>query len=528
MGGSATVPRPAGGTSARRRAALAGVLATAVALGLAELAAAAAGARSLVVAVADVVIDAAPGWLERFAIATLGTADKPALVVGVLAVSGLVGAGLGRLATTRLALACAGLVAFGALGVAAALRDPGAPPGAPVLAGAVGAVGGVAALVALTRAARAAAGGPGGSVETDPTAWGRRRFLALATTSAAVAVLAAAGGRVLAAPRLERVRQAIRLPRPARTAGPVPAGASLAVAGITPLHVPNEDFYRIDTALVVPEVDTDGWALEVTGLVERPFRITYDELLALPHVEADVTLACVSNEVGGGLVGNARWQGVPLRDLLARAGVRPEATQVMGRSVDGFSAGFPVELALREGTGPGDAGALVAVGMNGEPLPRAHGFPARLVVPGLYGYVSATKWLRAVELTTFEEEGYWIPRGWAREGPVKTQSRIDVPRGGTVPAGRVPVAGVAWAPGRGISRVEVRVDDGPWVPARLADSLGVDAWRQWVHAWDATPGEHTISVRATDGTGAVQTARTAPPAPDGATGHHTVRVRVTG
>jgi DMSO/TMAO reductase YedYZ molybdopterin-dependent catalytic subunit len=323
---------------------------------------------------------------------------------------------------------------------------------------------------------------------------------------------------------VERVRAAVRIPRPQRSAPPVAAGAELDVPGLSPLFTPNADFYRIDTALSVPRVDPARWSLEVRGMVDEPFTLSYDELLALPHVEADVTLSCVSNMVGGDLVGNARWQGVPLHVLLERAGVRPGATQLLGRSVDGFSAGFPTELAVAIPE------AMVAVAMNGEPLPADHGFPARIVVPGLYGYVSATKWLQAIELTTFEAvEGYWIPRGWAREGPVKTQSRIDVPRpSSTVPAGRTAVAGVAWAPTRGIERVEVQVDDGAWVEARLADALHVDTWRQWVHEWEATPGRHTLAVRATDGTGETQTAERTPVAPDGATGRHTIEVVVEG
>lgn len=515
---------PPGDAQARRRAGVAGLLATAVALGVAELVAGALGTRSLVVGIGDVVIDRVPGWLERFAISTLGTADKPVLLAGILVVTAVIGGGLGRLATTRLALACAGLVAFGVLGFAAALTDARTGPATAGAVAASGAVAGVTALVLLTRAAGPAR--PGRSVDTDPRLFERRRFLALATSSAAVGVLGAAGGRLLAAPRVDRLRQAIRLPSPTTTAAPLTPDATLDVEGLSPLRTPNADFYRIDTALLVPEVDPAGWTLEIRGMVDRPFTLTYDELLALAKVEGDVTIACVSNEVGGRLVGNARWQGVPLRDLLERAGVQAGATQVIGRSVDGFTAGFPVELALRPGSGPGDVGALVAVGMNGEPLPQVHGFPARLVVPGLYGYVSATKWLSAVELTTFDEQGYWIPRGWARKGPIKTQARIDVPRRGTVPAGRQPIAGVAWAPSRGIDRVEVQVDEGPWQDARLSESIGGNAWRQWVLDWDAAPGEHTLTVRATDGTGEVQTSRVAPPAPDGASGYHQVRVRV--
>nr|MBA2294653.1 molybdopterin-dependent oxidoreductase [Actinomycetota bacterium] len=315
--------------------------------------------------------------------------------------------------------------------------------------------------------------------------------------------------------RIDEIRKAIRIPRPARRAPAAPAGAALDIPGLTPLYVPNDDFYRIDTALIVPQVDPDDWSLEVKGMVERPFTLTYAELLALPQIEADVTLSCVSNEIGGDLAGNARWQGVLLADLLQRAGVRSGATQVLGRSVDGFTAGFPTEVALD------GRDAMVAIAMNGVPLPASHGFPARLVVPGLYGYVSATKWLAAIELTRFDEvDGYWIPRGWSKEGPIKTQSRIDV-------ASREVIAGVAWAPTRGIERVEVRVDERPWQEATLAAPLNDDTWRQWFMPWDATPGQYVIAVRATDGTGATQTAERTDVAPNGASGHHTIRVEIS-
>lgn len=521
-------------TIGKGAAATAGVVATAAALGVAELAAGVLpGARSLVLSVGDAVIDSVPGWLERAAIAALGTADKPVLVGGVLVVSLLVGAALGILARRRPRLAGLGIVAFAGLGVAAALTDDRTSSWAAVVAGSVGALAGIAALVLLLRAAaRPSAPGPQDDADRrEPVPGrpspevGRRPFLVLVGAVTAVAATAAVAGRWLtSSDRVEQVRAALRLPRPARPAEPVPADADLEIPGLAPLFTPNPEFYRIDTALTVPQIDPEQWSLSVGGMVDDPYTLTYDELLSMPQIEADITLVCVSNEVGGGLVGNARWQGVPLRPLLDRAGLQPGATQLLSRSVDGFTAGFPTITALDLEE------AMVAVGMNGEPLPAVHGFPARLVVPGLYGYVSATKWLSSIELTTFEDEvGYWIPRGWAREGPIKTQSRIDVPRpSSSIPPGTTAVAGVAWAPTRGIERVEVRIDDGPWTETTLAARLDVDCWRQWVYAWDATPGRHVIAVRATDGAGEVQTDARTPVAPDGAAGRHTIEVLVEG
>ncbi|MCW2607010.1 MAG: molybdopterin-binding oxidoreductase, partial [Frankiales bacterium] len=320
------------------------------------------------------------------------------------------------------------------------------------------------------------------------------------------------------------LRAAIGLPVPVRRAPGDLAAADLGVPGVASVLTSNEAFYRIDTALTVPQVDPSGWSLEVGGLVDAPYTLTYADLLALPMVEHDITMSCVSNEIGGDLVGTARWQGVLLRDVLARAGVRPGAEQVVGESVDGFTAGFPVRYATD------GRPALVAVAMNGEPLPVEHGFPARLVVPGLYGYVSATKWLTRLTLTTWAAvDGYWVPRGWSKEGPVKTMSRIDVPRGdGDVEAGPVVVAGVAWAPGRGrgVTAVQVRVDRGPWQDADLGGALSEDTWRQWRWTWPATRGEHLLEVRATDRLGDVQTGKVADVAPDGATGYHRLELRV--
>ncbi len=310
------------------------------------------------------------------------------------------------------------------------------------------------------------------------------------------------------------------------TAGPSTQG--LAVEGISPLVTPNEDFYRIDTAFVIPRIDASSWKLAVTGMVTHPFEITFDELLALPAIEEFITLTCVSNNVGGDLIGSALWRGVSLASILERAGVDAGATQLVGRSVDGFTVGFPTEAAL-----DGRA-AMVAYAMNGEPLPAVHGFPARLVVPGLYGYVSATKWLNEIELTTLDAfDAYWIPRGWSKEGPIKTQSRIDTPRGKrSLNAGRVAIAGVAWGGLRSISRVDVRItpagtSESVWHEAHLGDALSSSSWRQWVvDGWEAAPGKYRLEVRATDGEGNPQTEERQFPAPDGATGLHAVEVEV--
>jgi DMSO/TMAO reductase YedYZ molybdopterin-dependent catalytic subunit len=406
--------------------------------------------------------------------------------------------------------------------VAAAATRPGADPSA-VLPSLVGTVAGLMAFVRL----RTAAGGDGAATAADgPTIAGydRRRFLRTGAAAAGVAVVAGGLGRLL----LDRAgaaasRAGAELPEPSEPTPAPPADPHLEVAGLSPYRTPNPSFYRVDTALFVPAIDTASWTLRVHGMVERELTLDYEELLARPMIERDLTLACVSNEVGGPYVGNATWLGTPLEDLLDEAGVQPGATQLVSRSVDGFTIGTPT-AAVTDGRD-----AILAVGMNGEPLPLEHGFPVRMVVPGLYGYVSATKWLVDLELTTLEAyDAYWIVRGWAKEAPVKTQSRIDTPRDGArVPAGTVAVAGVAWAQHRGIERVEVRIDDGPWAEARLGLRGSLDTWRQWVLAWEATPGEHTIAVRATDGEGETQPTDLAPPFPDGATGLHTISVEVT-
>ncbi|WP_370517097.1 molybdopterin-dependent oxidoreductase [Micromonospora sp. HM134] len=372
----------------------------------------------------------------------------------------------------------------------------------------------------------------GGSPVAPPAGWeplestdpeSRRRFLRGAGLLAGAATVVGLGGHWLAGRRgVSAARDAVALPTPSAVAPTVPAGADLSLAQLAPYTTPNSGFYRIDTALVVPQVDPETWRLRIHGRVRNPIELTFAELLARPMVERYVTLACVSNEVGGDLIGNARWLGVPLKELLDEADPEEGADQVVGRSVDGWTCGTPTAV-LRDGRD-----ALLAVGMNGEPLPVEHGFPVRMVVPGLYGYVSACKWVTELELTSFADfDAYWVPRGWSAQGPVKTQSRIDTPRSrNRLTAGEVTVAGVAWAQHRGISRVEVRVDGGAWQEATLAPAVSVDTWVQWSWRWPATPGEHTLQVRATDRDGETQTPLTAPVAPDGATGWHSVTVTV--
>ncbi|MGH8910222.1 MAG: molybdopterin-dependent oxidoreductase [Egibacteraceae bacterium] len=495
--------------------AVSGGLAAVVALAVSEfLAGLLPPVPSLVLAVGAGVIDLVPLPVKNAAVAVFGTADKPALLVGIVMLSALAGAGLGVAAGRRPWVGIVGFIAFGLLGAAAGLSDPQASGAASVVSATLSTLAGVATLRRLQ-----------GAAPVEATMRGRRRFLALAGAVSAGALAAVTSGRALLGRRAMTLAQraAVRLPVVSRTL-PLPAvSTSLTVPGLPALVTSNADFYRIDTALSAPRVDLVSWRLDIDGMVDRPLSLRYDDLLGMNLVEADITLCCVSNEVGGDLVGNARWLGVPLAQLLERVGVQPGADQIVGHSVDGWTAGFPTQ-AGRDGRA-----ALVAVGMNGEPLPIVHGFPARLVVPGLYGYVSATKWLSRIQLTTWEGfDGYWVPRGWSKEGPIKTQSRIDVPAGyARIAAGPTAIAGVAWAQHRGIRRVEVQVDDRPWRDARLAGELHADTWRQWVLEWDATPGTHRIRVRATDATGQTQTGAITPIAPNGATGYHTIRVTVT-
>ncbi|MGW1297240.1 molybdopterin-dependent oxidoreductase [Streptomyces sp. NPDC002533] len=509
-------------------AALSGLLAGFAALTVAELVSAAVRPEaSPVTAVGGAAIDRTPTGVKDWAIRTFGENDKIVLQLGIVATLALFAVAVGLLALRHRRTGSAAVLVFGAVGTAAAVSRPdstGFTDGLPSLTGAVAGAILLYVLVGRLTAERA-------HPQDEEGGWDRRGFLIAATAAAAASTAAGAVGRTLndrSARDAIASRDAVRLPAPASPARPIPAGARPRVRGISPFTTPNSDFYRVDTALVIPKVDANAWRLRIHGKgVRRDLELTYQDLLNRPLIEREITLCCVSNEVGGPYIGHARWIGVRLADLLKEAGVKPpsrggEADQIIARSVDGMTLGTPVEDVMD------GRDAMLAVGMNGEPLPFVNGFPVRMLVPGLYGYVSACKWIEDIELTTFDDyDAYWVKRTWARKAPIKTQSRIDTPKPFARPeAGTVMVAGVAWAQHRGIEKVEIRVDDGPWRPARLADQATVDTWRQWTYPWKATPGGHTLTVRATDGTGETQTEKRTKTVPDGASGWHSVVVSV--
>nr|WP_239096514.1 molybdopterin-dependent oxidoreductase [Streptomyces sp. SID11385] len=544
-----------------------------------------------VAVVGSAAVDLVPTPLKTWAIREFGSDDKRVLELGILAVLALLALALGVLATRWRLSGAAGVLAIGVVGAVAALSRPDSAGVTDTLPSLLGAAAGAVLLYLLVgpvyagaylppwvwpgsfvrwriRGATAPAGprgtegNPGGRSREDfedgtepgedrtepgedgtepgedaavpapaSVPWDRRHFVLLAAATAVGATAAGAAGRALAGGDIASAvasRDAIRLPRPGSPAHPVPAGARLHVPGLSPFTTPNKDFYRVDTALVVPHVDAGSWRLRIHGEgVREDVELSFAALLRRETVERDITLTCVSNEVGGPYVGNARWLGVPLAPLLREAGVRPpsrggKADQLVARSVDGMTLGTPVEDVMD------GRDALLAFGMNGEPLPFTHGFPVRMVVPGLYGYVSACKWIESIELTTFAAyDPYWVKRDWARKGPIKTSARIDTPKPLARPkAGTVTIAGVAWAQHRGIEKVEVRVDDGRWRPADLAAQDTRDTWRQWSIPWRASPGTHTLTVRATDGAGHRQTAKRAGTVPDGSSGWHSVVVTV--
>jgi len=571
-------------------AALAGFLAAAVALGVAELVAVLVGPQSSpVVAVGGAVVDLTPRPVKEFAIRTFGESDKLALLVGTLALLTLFALAVGLVAVRRPRVGVAGVALFGVVGVVASLSRPTATV-LTALPSLLGAGAGIVALLALVRtfradshgrASAAAAAGPapsapatagptastvestvdhdaavgaatggtgGASRATGPatsaagpastlrdrlllrdrkgTAFDRRGFLLTSAATLGVAAVAGGTGRALLEKRFDvsDARDSIALPRPAGPAAALPQGVDLRLPELTPFTTDNATFYRVDTALVLPQVSPEEWSLKIHGRVGKELELSFDELLERDLIERDITLTCVSNEVGGNLVGHARWLGVPLKDLLDEVEPEDGADQVLTTSVDGWTCGTPTELCRTT------EGAMLAVAMNGEPLPIAHGFPVRMIVPGLYGYVSATKWIVDMRLTSFDAVApYWVQRKWKAKAPIKVMSRIDTPRGlSERKRGVVAVAGVAWAQTRGIAKVECRVDRGPWQQARLAAQANVNTWRQWVWEWDARePGLHTIEARATDAAGTVQTSQRTAPFPDGATGWHSVVVTVT-
>lgn len=555
-----------------------GLLAAFTALTFAELVSAAVRPEAgPVVAVGGALIDRMPAPVKDWAIQRFGTDDKLVLLLGILAALALLGVVLGMVALRRRLLGAAGVLLFGVIGALAATGRPdseGLSDALPSLAGAV-----VAAVLLYGLIGRPARTSPSyahrptapptsGDAPEEATApattvpaatvpattvpattvpaatvpattvpaatafdWDRRGFLVAATAAAATSAGVGVLGRSLNASSGKAAvasRAGVMFPAPASAASAVPRGAGLRVPGVSSFVTANRDFYRVDTALVVPKVNADTWRLRIHGKgVARETTVSFADLLGRELIERDITLTCVSNEVGGPYVGNARWIGVRLARLLSECGVVPPsrggpADQLVARSVDGMTIGTPVDDVMD------GRDAMLALGMNGEPLPFDHGFPVRMVVPGLYGYVSACKWIKDLELTTFDDyDPYWVRRDWASEAPVKTQSRIDTPKPFARPkAGTVMVAGVAWAQHRGIDQVEVRVDDGPWQQAELATEATRDTWRQWSFPWKATSGGHTLTVRATDRTGSVQTEKRTRTVPDGASGRHSVVVTV--
>ncbi|MFE8884209.1 molybdopterin-dependent oxidoreductase [Pseudarthrobacter enclensis] len=513
-------------------AALAGMVAAAVVLAVAELLGAFFTPRAApLVALGSTFIDFTPPWLKDFAIATFGTNDKAALFAGMGLTIGVLACILGVVAYRKWALGVLGVLFMGAVIVACVVTRAGVGPADAIPA----VLGTLAGLVVLRRLlvrlwglkkwpeAPADTVSDGGTGQGAPGA-SRRGFFAAAGITAVAAGIAATGGRLLGAARsnIAQARDALQLPAPAVPAPAVPAGVQSPVQGVTPWLTPSNEFYRIDTALSVPEINVDDWELRVHGLVEQELTITFQDLLDAQLIESHVTLTCVSNPVGGNLAGNAKWLGLPLREVLARARPKDGADMVLSTSIDGFSASTPLEV-LQD-----DRDAMLAIGMNGEPLPLEHGYPVRMVVPGLYGFVSATKWVVDLEVTRFaDNKAYWTNRGWSERGPIKTMARVEVPKSfAKVPAGKVAVGGTAWAQTRGITKVEIQIDNGDWVETTLSTEASTVTWRQWSYEWDAAPGPHYIKVRATDGTGEVQTDQRADPVPDGASGWQSVMVTV--
>lgn len=492
----------------------AGLAAAELTVGLIE------GSASPVVPVGQAFIDRVPRPLKQWAIETFGTNDKAVLVVGALVVIVGVGIAVGVLAMRGARGAAYAVTAIiGVVGAFAIMTRP-APSFGKLLPTIVGTAVSLTVLWYLApRPIRSTTSPP---IPAQPMGVDRRRFVGGAIGIGSAAVIIGGIGRVLQQRfEVSGERDSVTLPAADSPRPTLPADAQLAVDGLQPFVTPNRDFYRIDTALVVPQVSKDSWSLKIGGMVDNPIEITFDDLLARPQIERYITLSCVSNPVGGGYIGNALWQGVLLKDVLDEAGVRDGATQIVSRSVDGWTAGTPTEVVMD------GRDALLAIGMNGEPLPARNGYPVRMVVPGLYGYVSATKWVTEIELTRWEDyDAYWVPRGWSKSGPIKTMARIDSPRQRDH-AGEVMIAGVAWAIHRGVSRVQVRVDEGDWADADLGGVPSADTWVQWSYRLTAPPGKHVVEARAFDGDGVPQSEEPAPVAPNGAQGYPRLTVNIT-
>ncbi|KNY05303.1 molybdopterin-dependent oxidoreductase [Microbacterium sp. GCS4] len=521
-------------------AALAGLIGGGTFLATAELLALiVAREASPILAVGGFVIDIVPQPFKEFAIATFGEYDKIALLAGLGLAVVIASAIAGILQLVKAPLGVIALVIAGALSTAAIVTRAGATPLAflpPVIATVVGSI----ILVLLVRRLRAWRDGvvettrdgiddgddvaAGDHRTATPTQLGRRQFFVLAGITAAAAAVVGVASRVVSTTvaSVASIRDSLKLPSPKSTVT-VPDGAELDIKGLSSLYTPNKDFYRVDTALTVPTIDPATWRLVIDGMVDNRVEMSFQDILDMGLDEYSITLTCVSNEVGGELVGSAKWLGVPLREVLKKAGVKDGADMVLSKSVDGYTASTPLSALTDE-----NLDAILAVGMNGEPLPLEHGFPVRMVVPGLYGYVSATKWLTELKVTTFEkDEAYWTPRGYSAEAPIKFSSRIDTPKlGAAVDAGKVPIAGVAWAQSVGIERVEVSIDDGDWQAATLSAPVNEDTWVQWFVEWDATPGTHYVAVRAVNKNGDLQIEERAPIAPDGSSGWQRSLIRV--
>ena len=496
----------------------------AVAIGVGEVVAGLLGGTSAIAAVGALIIALQPPWGKQFMTDLFGTNDKLALEIAVFIGGVLLGALIGLVGKRDVRIAYGAFVVAGVVGLVLILQDPleDVFSAFVTIAAAVGA--GIAMFMWLSASLLPVLPAPKGRQPAAGVSLPRRGFLVIAGTFVAVGAVLSVVGRILGAQSPAPTGTPVAVPPPQQTAPPLPAGAEFDIDGITPLIVDNDDFYQIDTRLGAPHIDTSTWNLRIFGMVDREVTLTYEQLLAMPLIEQYVTIAWVSNEVGGHLVGNAKWKGVNLDSILAMAGVQAGASQVVGHSYD-WTSGFPTEHLSGAGKD-----AIVAVLMNGEPLPPRHGYPARVIVPGLYGYVSATKWVTGIELTTLEAfDAYWVKLGWAKEGPILTQSRIDTPRAGqSLPNGQIQVAGVAWAPTRGISKVEIDIDeDENWRAAQLSSPLSTYTWVQWQITVGIPVGRHSIRVRATDGTGAVEDSRVTPPAPDGARGYHMVTFSAT-